>query len=537
MRINVIHVMCSGDRWVCSRLRQDERGIALVMALIVIMVLAIVLTTVISLTASGSRDASRTNAGQKALAIAEAGLNNALAQIGPHYPSDTGGDGAWVSGPSGSFNGGTVSWTGAFSGSDWTITGTGTVPNPTGPGATSITRTVSALLHVSQVTTQQKLWGIYSDDPNAQCTALAGNVSVNVPIFVRNCLSAQGTFSGNFEAPDGHTYTPDAKIWDPPPYKDSSGTTVFTGGSSAHTVSVEVVHGLSFQGGAAAGTAVAGTTDHRLAGVDYGSPTCCQMAVHALTESNSPTVAATLPTLNASTLYSGTSWGAAACTLTGGATNPFDTSAPRNNTGGNLFPGSGSYNCSLTDSTGKAHSIAYDASTHAFSITNSWFIDSDVTFPNTTINYTGQGTLYIDGTVTLNSQSKLCASSDCQSWDPTNSANPNLLIVALNASSTPQGTAFSLSGQAMLEANTWTIGNNSGDTSPTLPTVACGSSGASPAFTSTGGAYIGGSVWTQKGCPVISGGGVLHTAVALPSGSPLSSQYDLLTPISAYKGG
>src|SRR4051812_39205199 len=48
-----------------ERLR-DESGIALVMALGIMLVLSIALATVIGFTAAGSRDAQRTNAGQKA---------------------------------------------------------------------------------------------------------------------------------------------------------------------------------------------------------------------------------------------------------------------------------------------------------------------------------------------------------------------------------------------------------------------------------------------------------------------------------------
>jgi hypothetical protein len=43
-----------------------------------------VLTTVIALTAAGARDSHRVNAGQQAYAVAEAGLNNALAVLNQH---------------------------------------------------------------------------------------------------------------------------------------------------------------------------------------------------------------------------------------------------------------------------------------------------------------------------------------------------------------------------------------------------------------------------------------------------------------------
>jgi len=52
------------------RLVREEQGVALVLALLIMLVLMITLTTVIFLTAAGARDAHRTNAGQKAYALA-----------------------------------------------------------------------------------------------------------------------------------------------------------------------------------------------------------------------------------------------------------------------------------------------------------------------------------------------------------------------------------------------------------------------------------------------------------------------------------
>ena len=67
-----------------SRLR-DESGIALVMALGIMMVLTIALATVISFTSAGARHANSSNAGQKAYALAEAGLNNAITVLHASY--------------------------------------------------------------------------------------------------------------------------------------------------------------------------------------------------------------------------------------------------------------------------------------------------------------------------------------------------------------------------------------------------------------------------------------------------------------------
>ena len=123
---------------------QDESGIALVMALGIMLVLTIVLTTTIFITSASVGHAKRSNAGQKAYAIAEAGLNDATAQLVKYYPpyaspisADGGAGSSITSGGDISFSavpGGLVSWTGTFdSGTKiWTLTGTGKVANPAG---------------------------------------------------------------------------------------------------------------------------------------------------------------------------------------------------------------------------------------------------------------------------------------------------------------------------------------------------------------------------------------------------------------------
>ena len=70
-----------------ARLR-DERGIALIMALGILFVLTITLGTVIYVTSASARHAEHSNAGQKAYALAEAGVNNALAVLNANYPPE-----------------------------------------------------------------------------------------------------------------------------------------------------------------------------------------------------------------------------------------------------------------------------------------------------------------------------------------------------------------------------------------------------------------------------------------------------------------
>ena len=77
-----------GAAW--RRLLREEEGVALVLAILTMLVLTISLTTVIFVTAAGARDAHRTNAGQKASALAESGINNALAVLNANYPGTVG---------------------------------------------------------------------------------------------------------------------------------------------------------------------------------------------------------------------------------------------------------------------------------------------------------------------------------------------------------------------------------------------------------------------------------------------------------------
>src|SRR5262245_34084310 len=92
----------------------DERGMALVMALGMMMVLSVLVAPCVYFTTSGAQDAEAKNAGQKAYALAEAGLNSAFAQLAPHYPSSsTAGDATWVVSPGAkSYGGGTANYTG-----------------------------------------------------------------------------------------------------------------------------------------------------------------------------------------------------------------------------------------------------------------------------------------------------------------------------------------------------------------------------------------------------------------------------------------
>ena len=141
------------------RLLHEEEGVALVLAIITMLVLTIALTTVMFMTAAGARDAHRSNAGQKASALAESGINNALAVLNANYPGTTiyPGDSTLLPTRTTTYPTGSVTWSGTLVNVptnpagwkwQWQLTAQGSVKNPTGPTAADVVRTATAIVPV-----------------------------------------------------------------------------------------------------------------------------------------------------------------------------------------------------------------------------------------------------------------------------------------------------------------------------------------------------------------------------------------------------
>ncbi|MDP9225410.1 MAG: hypothetical protein M3P18_16510, partial [Actinomycetota bacterium] len=186
----------------------DERGIALVLALIVLTLLTAVLTTVMSLTAANARDAQRSNAGIKASALAETGINNALAVINGSYSGSVAypGDSTLLSPRTTAYPGGSVTWSGTLVSDGatppvytWQITATGAAANPTGVSAATVTRAATAAVPVILPASQQNngfstLNWIYSGTD----TTFSQSVNINSPVYtVGNLtLNSSATIAG-----------------------------------------------------------------------------------------------------------------------------------------------------------------------------------------------------------------------------------------------------------------------------------------------------------------------------------------------------
>lgn len=130
----------------------DERGIALVMAMLVLTVLAIALSSSIYFTGANQRTASYAKQAQVATTLAEAGINDAVAVLAnnPSYLNHS----DLLPPRTNTYEGGTVTWSGTLDTTNliWVIRATGTVANPTGPTAAPIRKTMTAKAQISLTT-------------------------------------------------------------------------------------------------------------------------------------------------------------------------------------------------------------------------------------------------------------------------------------------------------------------------------------------------------------------------------------------------
>jgi len=181
-----------------------ERGQSLVLTLLVLFVLAIVLSTVIIFTSSNQRNSAYQKARQTASTLAEAGLNNAISVLAnpnnsPYLETAATStqqavlpDNNYYPPTSKSYSGGTVQWWGTLDTTSeaWTVYGRATVPNPTGPNATSIVRTVHATLQVNPPkpnSFQVGVWNsVYSPfGPSSSCdTSIGQGITISIPVYV-----------------------------------------------------------------------------------------------------------------------------------------------------------------------------------------------------------------------------------------------------------------------------------------------------------------------------------------------------------------
>src|SRR5438132_781886 len=214
----------------------DESGVALFLALAVMVVITVMVTSVLAFTSADSRDSALKRSGQSAFALAEAGLNNAFAQLHSHYFSNSGTannhttvySASWFTGagiptspqsPSSTaactststcMSWGVVSWTptggSGIKKGTLVLRGQGRVPNPT--GGTALTRTVTATIDMRQppqlVQTPSYWSELYTGATGQPCDLQLGqgiNASASIYVAGNLCLTSAASIEGSGASP------------------------------------------------------------------------------------------------------------------------------------------------------------------------------------------------------------------------------------------------------------------------------------------------------------------------------------------------
>lgn len=406
----------------------DERGIALVLAMLIMMVLAIALSSLIYFTSTNSRSSRYAKAQQLATTLADAGINNDLAILfNPYNAADLLNPKLLPAQGPKAYEGGTVTWEGVLGSDDvWTLTATGKVTNPTGPGAQPVTRTLTARVPIKgPLTTGLKLpvWNfIYSARTGNICDmTIDQSVALTSPIFVEGnlCLRSTATLNGATVGVRGQLTLSQPQN--------------AVGSSSKPVREVFVGNGCIYK-------------NFALVNPCRPEPTPTKTNIWATqfyTSLPADLSGIALPPVDWAGWYKYASPGPwRPCTTTAGSVPVFDnmtldpttgTNVPdgfNNNVAGifDLTPSGSDYTCQT-----RRGELSWNHLTHTLTISGTVFIDGSAKVDNGAANvYQGQGVIYLGGTMLIKN-SKLCAvlnaaKTDCDfaSWNP----NSTLLVFA-----------------------------------------------------------------------------------------------------------
>jgi hypothetical protein len=391
------------------RLIQPEDGIALILSIGAISALTLVGASSVAFSTQNAGNASRSKADQAAFALAEAGINNAMAVIS--NPANDPTNPNLLQPMYQDYEGGRATWSGAYDSatSTWTLTATGEMRNPTGPSATPVRRTIKAKAPVivgPQLTQPlaNNAWNyaVATRTGNACDETLSSSASVGAPLYTFGnlCLGSSSAVSGG-------------------PIAVRGSMTIGAGGS--------------------VGLAATPINEAHIAGGCSGHPCTSADRVYATTIDQSPALL-TAPIPDWDYWYQNAAPGPKKnCEVSSGTVPAFDNNAVRDKSVtaiASLTPATSSYTCRVGPPGNPTGELSWDSTTRVLTVRGTIFIDGNVKFDNGRLDtYTGQGALYTSGSVAVVNGTKMCAvatATDCDftpgAWDP----NKKLLAVVAN---------------------------------------------------------------------------------------------------------
>jgi Tfp pilus assembly protein PilX len=364
----------------------DERGLALPMALGITMVLSALAAGIFAYVTTNQSSARRAQADQRAYGLAESGLSYAVSTLqAAADPYDA----SSVPSTTVTLTGGTATYSGSLSGTTWTLTGSGTVTNPSGPHAGSITRTASIQ---AQITTSSQAdmrpWDYLFVDQPSGCITMGNSVTMNVSLYVRGNLCINNN-------------------------------------SQINSPAVHLLGNLSVENSATIGTLIDPIDEFAATGTcSYSSVVLpCGPATHVYAGTigtNPPTI--TKPTVDLNYWYANAQLGPSSNCTTGSFPGGFDDDSTLNVSRGevDLTPSS-AYDCRKVVNGETVAQIAWTpGSPGLLTIKGVIYIDGHITWSNLNlIQYVGKAVIYGSGQVRIKNRADICGVATCDSsWDP-----------------------------------------------------------------------------------------------------------------------
>jgi type II secretory pathway pseudopilin PulG len=474
---------------------RSEEGMSLILSVIVIGVLTIATAATITAVNSNETAFGRDRQVNRALNIAEAGLNAGVDAVKALPATAT-----TLPGASGTTDDGTWSYTATraqdSSNPDlyyWTITSTGVSPDG------QITRIVSKKIAetITHHSTSETIhhdsspaynYGFFLGDPSSDCVTVgtgnnfSGNLSISVSMYVAGSLCWGGS-NVSMREPSGPGQTLSLYVGKKFKVTGSNSSPIGTGSPSPAACSsgciqtATIVGGCIDTRGSSPACSLHGDPTKRSNQSGYGS------GVYAATHSSTQ-ISIPMPTID-------TSWytNAKPGPVTGCNDDPthpgnaaymssypsgytaatfksalFDNDSTMNGSKGTVdFLNFGSYDCRYYDSSGNLVGRLkwQTGSPGTLTIVGTIWIDGNLSFsqPADYAKVSGRGTIYATGTISFSGQAKICetptSGNPCLgNYDP----NQNLLVMAAYNNGSHTTTGFGLTGQNTFEGIAFTNG-------------------------------------------------------------------------------
>lgn len=416
------------------RLAGEERGVALVLALITMAILAGTTAALVLPGAVDQRNSYNSANARQAFALAQAALaygEGAVYAAGESGTSPPIGVTQTIPAQPG---GGTGTWSAnvAGDGYTWTVYATGTVQG--------VSRSVHAVATDPSSTQVMDpgVWNyVYADASGTCATNISGKVTISVPIMLRGdlCLGGSVNFTGSqLEVGGNLTVGGSANI-------GSASKPINTLKVGLTTTSTSTCQSVAPGTGACNGkrSPIYATT------VGEGVDTTPEMPCIGQPSSYDPQCTGanngTWTTLKAQ--YNAQ----AAAAKTNCPANLFDNDSTLNNSDTSISSvmfGSTDYDCKVG-----SNEIKWTHSTGTLAVSGTFYFDGSLTI-SSNVTYTGQASLYFTGGVSTTGSPSFCGIANCtSSWDP--DTNGIIMIAGCWANST--GSSLTTSGCVSLGGN------------------------------------------------------------------------------------